>query len=82
MAVLVAAFHRHAVEVADAELSQRPGPRRNRPFQALEAAKAGGSAINAAQDRALADLTKRNRPKNVLESLKSRSSAVAFAALK
>jgi hypothetical protein len=27
MAVLVAAFHQHAAEVADAELSQRPDPR-------------------------------------------------------
>jgi len=31
MAVLVAAFHQHAAEVADAELSQRPDPRLKRP---------------------------------------------------
>jgi len=32
IAVLVEAFHRHAVEVADAQLSHRPGPRHKRPF--------------------------------------------------
>ena len=33
MAVLVAAFHQHAAEVADAELSQRAGPRYAQAFQ-------------------------------------------------
>jgi hypothetical protein len=33
MAVLVAAFHQHAVEVAHAELSQRPDPSLKRPLR-------------------------------------------------
>jgi hypothetical protein len=32
LAVLVEAFHQHAAEVADAELSQRPDPRLKRPL--------------------------------------------------